>query len=158
MLWTVGLVAGLLGDGPAGLNSGSCNIGEEIFGLAIILPGSDIFILVVFLARAGLLCQCRLCSAKGSFGIGGSGLSKSSGAVFVDLLDFGRRMSVVLIAPRLCSEGRRTGSWGTVLSSPVLSSPVLRSAFPARSSMLLSSSCTWVRDLCIFDFALSRRA
>ena len=131
-----------------GLDCGSCSIGEEILGLVAILPGSGTFMLVVFLARAGLFCQCSLCSAKGSFGIGGSGLSKSSGTVFVDLLDFGRRMSVVLIAARLWSEGRRTGSWGTVL----------RSALPASSSMLLSSSCVRLRDLCIFDLTLSRRA
>ena len=82
-----------------GLKSGSCNIGEEILGLVATLPGSEIFMLLVFLARAGLLCQCNLCSANGSLGIGGSGLS--SGTVFVDLLDFGRRISVVLIAERL---------------------------------------------------------
>lgn len=152
MLWVVLLVAGLLADGPAGLDSGSCSIGEEILGLVVTLPWSWALILLVFGPRARLFCQCCLCSAKGSFGIGGSGLSKSSGTVFVDLFDFGRRMSVVLIAARLCNEGRRTGSWGTVLRSPVL-----RSAFPASSSMLLSSSCVRLRDLCIFDFTLSRR-
>ena len=88
---------------------GSKGTGREILDLDSRFASAvdEAFILVVFVLRVALDFQCRRCSAKGSLGgAGGRGFSGSSGDVF------GRRISSVAMAPRLCREGSRTGWCG----------------------------------------------
>lgn len=94
----VWLVGGRLVDGPVVPPGESIRIGAEMLDLVSRFASVlGFFILFVFVVSACLFFQCRLCSAKGSFGgAGGRGLSSR-----VVLLAFGRRISSVAMAPRL---------------------------------------------------------
>lgn len=102
-------MVGLLGVGPSVVLGGSKGTGHEILDLDSRFASvvDEVFILVVFVLRAARDFQCRRCSAKASLGgAGGRGFSGSSGDVF------GRRISSVAMAPRLCREGSLTGWCG----------------------------------------------